>query len=64
MNIDYEYLGDLSATPPQYTRSMQCDECKVEWGGCWDNFQCPKCGKGEIPKPFTAAFDDLPLPRP
>lgn len=46
----YKYLGDFSATPPQYTRHMECHDCKVSWGGCWDNFQCPKCGEGELPK--------------
>lgn len=45
----YEYLGDFSATPPWHSRSMNCNACKVRWTGCWDNFQCPKCGKGELP---------------
>jgi hypothetical protein len=45
----YEYLGDLSATPPWHSRSMACHNCRVSWTGCWDNFQCPKCGMGELP---------------
>lgn len=45
----YKYLGDFSATPPQYSRGMSCDKCMVSWTGCWDNFMCPKCGEGEIP---------------
>jgi hypothetical protein len=45
----YQYLGDYSATPPQYSRYMNCDSCKVSWTGCWDNFMCPKCSKGELP---------------
>jgi hypothetical protein len=45
----YLYLGDLSATPPWFSVSMSCDACKVSWTGCWDNFQCPKCGEGELP---------------
>lgn len=47
---DYEYLGNFSATPPQYDRSMSCDKCRVSWTGCWDNFQCPKCDEGELPR--------------
>ena len=46
---DYQYLGDFSATPPWYSVSMSCHDCKVSWTGCWDNFQCPKCGNGELP---------------
>ena len=48
---EYKYLGDFSATPPWHSRSMQCDICEVSWTGCWDNFQCPKCGQGELPRP-------------
>ena len=47
--IDYKYLGDFSATPPQYSRHMECHDCEVSWTGCWDNFMCPKCRKGELP---------------
>ena len=47
---EYEYLGDFSATPPWHSRGMACDKCRVSWTGCWDNFQCPKCGEGEIPR--------------
>lgn len=46
---EYKYLGDLSATPPWFTVHMSCDKCRVSWGGCWDNFQCPVCGDGELP---------------
>ena len=45
----YEYLGDFSSTPPWHSRSMACDDRRVSWTGCWDNFQCPKCGAGELP---------------
>lgn len=45
----YEYLGDFSAAPPWYSKHMSCDKCMVSWTGCWDNFQCPKCGDGELP---------------
>jgi hypothetical protein len=45
----YEYLGDFSATPPWHSRSMACDDCRVSWTGCWDNYQCPKCGMGDLP---------------
>ena len=50
----YKYLGNFSATPPWHDVAMSCDDCKVSWTGCWDNFQCPKCGKGELPR-----HDDL-----
>lgn len=43
--------GDLSAVEPPYRRRMYCDACSVTWLGCWDNFQCPECGKGELPEP-------------
>jgi hypothetical protein len=45
----YEYVGNYSATDPAYSRGMQCDKCEVSWTGCWDNFQCPRCGEGELP---------------
>ena len=48
----YEYLGNFSATPPEHDRGMECHNCKVSWTGCWDNFQCPRCGEGELPKPI------------
>ena len=45
----YENLGNLSAVGPAYSKGMSCHDCRVEWIGCWDNFQCPKCGEGDIP---------------
>ena len=48
---EYKYLGDFSATPPWYSQLMSCHECQVSWTGCWDNFQCPQCGKGDLPSP-------------
>ena len=45
----YQFLGNLSAVDPAYSRSMECHDCEVRWIGCWDNFQCPKCGEGELP---------------
>lgn len=50
---EYKYLGDFSATPVWHTRHMECHDCKVSWGGCWDNFQCPKCGQGDLPSSDT-----------
>jgi len=44
-----EYLGNFSAVDPVYSRHMACYVCNVSWTGCWDNFQCPKCGEGELP---------------
>lgn len=49
MGTSYKYLGDFSATPPWHSRDMSCDDCKVSWTGCWDNFQCPVCQRGEVP---------------
>ena len=49
MSEEYRYLGDFSAVDPAYSKGMVCHDCKVEWTGCWDNFQCPKCGEGELP---------------
>lgn len=46
---EYKYLGNFSAVDPAYTRLMFCYECDVNWHGCWDNFQCPLCGKGNLP---------------
>ncbi len=46
---DYEYLGNFAACEPWAAQGMSCDDCKVSWTGCWDNFQCPKCGNGELP---------------
>lgn len=53
---ELEYLGDFSNTPPWHSRFMYCEPCKVSWTGCWDNFQCPRCGEGELPnwKPEAA----------
>ena len=45
----YRYLGDFAATPIGYGRYMACEHCRVSWTGCWDNFQCPECGHGELP---------------
>jgi hypothetical protein len=43
------YLGNFSAVDPAYSRHMVCHECNVSWTGCWDNFQCPRCGEGDLP---------------
>ena len=56
--MGYAYLGDFSATPPWYSIAMSCDDCKVSWTGCWDNYQCPKCGKGELPYLTALTSDD------
>jgi len=45
----YEHLGDLSAVEPWHRVPMVCDKCMVSWEGCWDNYQCPRCGEGELP---------------
>lgn len=56
---DYRDLGNLSAVEPQYARAMFCDECMVRWTGCWDNFQCPQCGQGEIPTDAIYEHDKI-----
>lgn len=53
---EYTYLGNFSAVDPAYSIGMSCDSCKVEWTGCWDNFQCPKCGEGELPSNNLPSF--------
>lgn len=45
----YKNLGNFSAVDPWWSVHMTCDDCKVSWTGCWDNFECPQCGKGELP---------------
>lgn len=45
-----KYLGNFSAVGPEYSKHMECFECDVSWTGCWDNFMCPICHEGEIPK--------------
>lgn len=45
----YKHLGNFSAVDPAYSVYMTCDDCQVAWEGCWDNFECPQCGKGELP---------------
>lgn len=63
MSEEYEYLGNFSATEPWHTQEMRCDNCKVRWGGCWDNFQCPKCGEGELPNMNVGfGFSEEPFP--
>lgn len=47
--LAYEYLGNHAACEPWAAVGMSCDKCKVSWTGCWDNYQCPKCGDGELP---------------
>ena len=45
---NYRYMGDYSAVDPAYSCYMQCHHCYVTWIGCWNNFQCPKCGRGGL----------------
>lgn len=47
---DYEYIGNFSAVDPAYSRAFSCDKCEVSYTGCADNFMCPKCGGGELPR--------------
>ena len=54
-----KYLGDVSSVEPWHRVHMECHDCQVSWGGCWDAFQCPKCGKGELPRQATTNMSDL-----
>ena len=57
---DYKYLGNYSAVDPAYSRGMHCHDCMVSWTGCWDNFQCPLCGGGDLPSSdFKEAIKSL-----
>ena len=56
---EYTYVGNFSAVDPAYSRAMACDECEVSWTGCWDNFQCPKCGEGELPTSDAGGLFDF-----
>jgi hypothetical protein len=47
--------GDLSAVEPQYRVAMRCETCKTKWLGCWDNFTCPECDQGELPRADDSA---------
>ena len=42
------YAGNFAACEPWAAKLMYCDKCMVEWTGCWDNFQCPECGEGDL----------------
>lgn len=55
----YRYLGNFSAVDPAYSRGMECHNCCVSWTGCWDNFQCPICGEGELPNANFGVADNL-----
>ena len=46
----FKDYGDLSAVEPPYRIHMRCEACRTKWYGCWDNFQCPECGEGELPR--------------
>lgn len=41
--------GDISAVDPPYAVGMDCGPCHATWRGCWDVFECPNCGDGELP---------------
>jgi hypothetical protein len=57
---DYKYLGNFAACEPWAAQGMSCDDCMVSWTGCWDNFQCPKCGNGELPSCRELDHSTLP----
>jgi len=55
--MEFEFLGNYSAVDPAYSRQMYCYDCITTWIGCWDNFQCPKCGEGELPDSAIVSTD-------
>lgn len=57
----YEYIGDYSAAPPWHSRLIHCHDCMISFTGCWDNFQCPKCGKGETPSSDINLNEECPF---
>lgn len=59
VKVSMQYLGDLSAVDPVYTRRMTCEHCNVSWDGCWDAFECPQCGDGELPNSDLSLKVDL-----
>ena len=59
---EYKYLGNYSAVEPAYSRDMYCDDCRVRWTGCWDNFMCPQCGKGELPSCEPCTLEKIEVP--
>src|SRR5699024_10366881 len=46
---DYRKAKDGIGSVPERRTQMYCDECRVQWSGCWDSFECPECGEGEPP---------------
>jgi hypothetical protein len=61
--MEFAYIGNYSAVDPPYSRHMKCYECKICWTGCWDNFECPKCGHGDLPSvEGSAAIFDIQQP--
>ena len=46
---DYKHLGNFAVFEPWAAVHMQCDDCRVSWVGRWENFECPRCGKFELP---------------
>lgn len=47
--IDYKKIDTGIGADPIHKVEMYCDNCKVRWDGCWDNFSCPICGNGDPP---------------
>lgn len=54
---DYGYLA---AVESPYAISMRCAKCRTRWTGCWDAFECPECGEGELPQlPTNSPQEEL-----
>ena len=46
---EYKYMGNFAACEPWAAVYMECHDCRVSWNGCWDNFECPVCRRGDLP---------------
>lgn len=43
--LEFQYLGDFSATEITHSVYLSCERCNVAWTGCWDAMECPYCGR-------------------
>jgi hypothetical protein len=60
----YKDYGDLSAVDQPYRRRMSCEKCRTKWYGCWDSFQCPECGDGDLPRSLSAWWEERGFEEP
>lgn len=57
-----KHLGNFSAAPPERSVHLECDRCQVSWTGCWDAFECPRCGGAQdFERLMQIRFDTAPV---